>query len=209
MAKLHFCYASMGAGKSAHLLQTNFNYEERGMKCLLLTAAIDDRYGIGRITSRIGMSAEARIFGEADDLLESLVLPAIRDGISCVLVDEAQFLTPAQVWQLAEAVDRFDVPVMCFGLRTTFAGELFPGSAALLAAADELRELKTICSCGRKATYVLRKDEDGKPTFQGARIQIGGNASYLPVCRKHWMEAWISAGRPKIPGSDEVTAPPT
>jgi len=201
VAKLYFSYASMGAGKSAYLLQTNFNYTERGMTSLLLTAALDDRYGAGKITSRIGMEADAKTFAPTDDLLETFILPALREGVSAVLVDEAQFLQPEQVWQLAEAVDRFDVPVMCFGLRTSFTGDLFPGSAALLAAADQMREIKTICCCGKKATYVLRKDATGQPTFSGAQVQIGGNDSYLPVCRKHWMEAWIAAGRPRIPGT--------
>lgn len=196
MAKLHFIYSTMGAGKSSLLLQTDWNYRERDMACLLMTAELDNRYGKGKITSRLGISAEAETFRPEDDLMTRFLIPAAKAGIRCVLIDEAQFLTRQQVWNLAEAVDMLDLPVMAFGLRTDFQGKLFEGSAALLAAADELREHKTICGCGKKATYVLRQDPDGTPVFTGAQVEIGGNSRYLPVCRKHWMKAWIDAGRP-------------
>lgn len=198
MAKLHFIYSTMGAGKSSLLLQTNWNYMERGMSCLLLTAALDDRYGKGKITSRLGISADAEIFRPEDDLMTRFLEPAVRAGHRAVLIDEAQFISGSQAWALAEAVDMLDLPVMAFGLRTNFKGQLFEGSAALLAAADELREHKTICECGKKATYVLRIEPDGSPVFTGPQIEIGGNNRYLPVCRKHWMEAWIEAGRPPL-----------
>jgi thymidine kinase len=190
MAKLYFTYASMGSGKSANLLQARFNYLERGQKCLLLTAGIDDRYGKGQITSRIGISAEADIFSSESDLLEDFIRPAVADGVSAVLVDEAQFLTSEQVVQLARAVDLFDLPIMTYGLRTDFSGNLFPGSSTLLGLADVLRELKAICDhtdCGRAARMVLRKDENGNPTLTGNQVQIG-SSEYVPLCRKHWLE---------------------
>lgn len=196
MAKLYFTYSAMGAGKSSLLLQTNWNYRERGMSCLLLTAAVDTRFGTAQIASRIGISAPAETFSPEDNLMTRFLRPARERGDSCVLIDEAQFLTAGQVWHLAEAVDRLDLPVMAFGLRTDFMGNLFEGSAALLAAADNLREHKTICDCGRKATYVLRMDTNANPVFHGAQVEIGGNDRYIPVCRRHWMEAWIDAGRP-------------
>lgn len=186
MAKLHFIFATMGAGKSMQLLQTRFNYVERGMSCLLLTAAVDDRYGKAKITSRLGISAEAQIFHPGDNLMEKFLMGAGQAGISCVLLDEAQFLTWDQVRQLAEAVDILGIPVMAYGLRTDFRGELFEGSQALLALADELRELRTICHCGSKATMVLRKDAQGRPTLLGDQVQIGGNDTYVPLCRRHW-----------------------
>ena len=190
MAKLYFTYASMGSGKSANLLQARFNYLERGQKCLLLTAAIDDRFGKGQITSRIGISAEADIFSSESDLLEDFIRPAAEAGVSAVMIDEAQFMTSEQVLQLARAVDLFNIPVMAFGLRTDFRGKLFPGSATLLGLADVLRELKAICDhpeCGRAARMVLRKDETGTPTLDGDQVQIG-NSEYVPLCRKHWLE---------------------
>lgn len=189
MAKLHFIYATMGAGKSSLLIQAEFNYRERGMRCLLLTAAADDREGVGKIASRIGLSVDAEVFAPEDDLLETHLRRAARDGISCVMVDEAQFLTRRQVDELAECVDTLGVPVMCYGLRTDFRGELFPGSERLLALADELRMARTICRCGRIATMVYRTDSDGVPVFEGDQLQIGGNDRYVPVCRKHWAEA--------------------
>jgi thymidine kinase len=189
MAKLHFNFATMGAGKSMQLLQTRFNYYERGMTCMLLTAAIDDRYGTAKITSRMGISAEAQIFAPNDDLMTKFLLPAKEAEIACILVDEAQFLTWEQVHQLARAVDMLGIPVMAYGLRTDFRGKLFEGSEALLALADELREIRTICHCGSKATMVLRKDGEGCPTLEGEQVQIGGNDTYVPLCRKHWMKA--------------------
>ncbi|WP_118135904.1 thymidine kinase [Oceanicella sp. SM1341] len=191
MAKLYFHYSSMNAGKSAVLLQASHNYRERGMSTLLLTAALDDRAGTGRIASRIGIAAEAETFAPGDDLFARA---AAAPGIACVLVDEAQFLTEAQVWQLARVADDLGVPVMCYGLRTDFRGQLFPGSAALLALADSLREVRTICHCGRKATMVVRRDASGRAMADGAQVQIGGNDSYEPLCRRHWRAA-IAEGR--------------
>lgn len=188
MAKLHFTHAAMNAGKSSLLLQTNFNYGERGMRCLLLTAGFDTRSGTGKIASRLGMEAEAKTFEAATDLTPMLQ-EAADDKVACVLVDEAQFLSRAQVGQLCWAVDTLNLPVMAYGLRTDFQGRLFEGSAALMALADEIREARTICHCGKKATMVLRKDADGRAILDGPQVQIGGNESYESVCRKHWQEA--------------------
>jgi thymidine kinase len=193
MAKLHFIYSTMNAGKSTQLLATRFNYHERGMTCLLLTAAFDDRYGTAKITSRMGISAEAQVFNKDDDLLSKYLLSAKEAGIACILIDEAQFLTRQQVSQLAQAVDMLGIPVMAYGLRTDFRGYLFEGSEALMALADDLRELKTICHCGRKATMVLRKDENGRPTLEGDQVQIGGNDTYVTLCRQHWTKAHAEA----------------
>lgn len=189
MAKLYFHYSTMNAGKSTVLLQAAHNYRERGMVPYLLTAQIDQRAGEGRIASRIGIGQPADTFDTITDMFA--LLKARIDGgpVACVFVDEAQFLTEAQVWQLARAVDDIGVPVMCYGLRVDFRGQLFPGSAALLAIADEMREVRTICHCGRKATMVVRRDATGKATRAGAQVQIGGNETYLSLCRKHWREA--------------------
>ncbi|WP_323715572.1 thymidine kinase [Paracoccus aminovorans] len=187
MAKLYFHYSTMNAGKSTLLLQASYNYRERGMHTLLLTAALDDRTGQGVIASRIGISEPALGFAPDTDLFA-----LIRDeaaGAACIFVDEAQFLTPAQVWQLARAADDLGRPVMCYGLRVDFRGELFPGSAALLALADDLREIRTICHCGRKATMVVRQDAHGRALRQGAQVQIGGNETYVSLCRRHWRAA--------------------
>lgn len=189
MAKLHFHHAAMNAGKSTLLLQAAHNYRERGMATLLLTARIDARGGKGVIASRIGVSAPAETFDEATDLGEAVAARLARGPLACVLVDEAQFLTEPQVWQLARVVDDRGVPVMCYGLRTDFRGRLFPGSAALLALADELREVRTVCHCGRKATMVARLDAEGRFATEGDQIQIGGNESYVSLCRRHWREA--------------------
>lgn len=186
MAKLYFNYSSMNAGKSTILLQASHNYRERGMRTILLTAAFDSRAGIGRIASRIGIRSEAELFSADDDLFDLIETEHARDPVSCVLVDEAQFLSKDQVWQLAMVADDLGVPVMCYGLRTDFRGELFPGSAALLAIADSLREIRTICHCGRKATMVVRQDETGQVMAEGAQVQIGGNETYVPLCRRHW-----------------------
>lgn len=188
MAKLHFTHAAMNAGKSSLLLQTDFNYRERGMHCLLLTAALDTRAGVGTIASRLGMKAEAHTFAPDTDLT-GMLEKAAQDKVACVLVDEAQFLSRAQVGQLCWAVDTLNLPVMAYGLRTDFQGRLFEGSAALMALADEIREARTICYCGKKATMVLRKDADGRAILDGPQVQIGGNESYESVCRKHWQEA--------------------
>ncbi|MEE2774568.1 MAG: thymidine kinase [Pseudomonadota bacterium] len=188
MAKLYFHYSTMNAGKSTVLLQAAYNYIERGMKPFLLTAKLDDRAGKGRIESRIGIGQPANIFSNTDDLLRMLKKSTAKDHIDCVLVDEAQFLTKEQVWQLARGVDDLNLPVMCFGLRVDFRGELFPGSAMLLALADEMREVRTICHCGKKATMVIRKDRNGNTIISGEQIQIGGNETYVSLCRKHWRE---------------------
>ncbi|MBF9051270.1 thymidine kinase [Roseobacter sp. HKCCD9010] len=188
MAKLYFHYSTMNAGKSTLLLQASYNYIERGMQTYLLTANFDDRVGTGQIGSRIGISAEADTYTQADDLFAKIDTRLKQGPCACVLIDEAQWMTRDQVWQLARAVDDLGVPVMCYGLRVDFQGELFPGSAALLALADEMREVRTICHCGRKATMVIRVDESGKAITQGAQIEVGGNDRYISLCRRHWRE---------------------
>lgn len=188
MAKLYFSYSAMNAGKSTILLQASHNYRERGMHTLLLTAALDDRAGAGQIGSRIGLQAEALIFDETTDIDQLITAEHDRASLACVLVDEAQFLSADQVWQLAAVVDRLNIPVMCYGLRTDFRGQLFPGSAVLLAIADNLREIRTICHCGRKATMVVRQTETGQTVTDGAQIEIGGNDKYVSLCRVHWKE---------------------
>lgn len=187
MAKLYFHYSTMNAGKSTALLQASYNYRERGMSTMLFIAALDDRAGRGRIGSRIGLSSDADMFGPQDDLLARVSERHVSKPVHCVFVDEAQFLNDDQVWQLARVADRLGVPVMCYGLRTDFRGKLFPGSKALLAIADELREIRTICRCGRKATMVVRLGADGKVARQGAQIEIG-DQSYVSLCRRHWEE---------------------
>ena len=191
MAKLYFSYATMNAGKSTLLLQASYNYQERGMRTAIFIASFDDRAGAGRISSRIGLSSDAIAFDHTDDLYRHIeALKADGGGeIACVFVDEAQFLSEEQVWQLARVADRLHIPVMAYGLRTDFQGKLFPGSKALLAIADEMREVRTICHCGRKATMVVRLDTDGQPLRQGAQIQVGGNESYVSLCRRHWRAA--------------------
>ncbi len=189
MAKLYFNYSTMNAGKSTVLLQASHNYRERGMKTYLMTAAVDGRAGVGRIASRIGISEEADTFRPDDDVFAMIETRQKADQIACVFVDEAQFLSEDQVWQLARAVDDLKLPVLTYGLRVDFQGKLFPGSAALLALADEMREVRTICECGRKATMVIRQDEKGRAITEGAQVQIGGNETYVSLCRKHWREA--------------------
>ncbi len=189
MAKLYFHYSTMNAGKSTVLLQAAHNYKERGMIPYLLTAHLDDRAGEGRIASRIGIGEQADTFTAKDDLFSMLATRLDAGPVACVFVDEAQFLTKEQVWQLARAVDDLHVPIMCFGLRVDFQGELFPGSATLLALADEMREVRTICHCGKKATMVIRCSEDGTVLKEGAQVQVGGNSTYTSLCRKHWREA--------------------
>lgn len=189
MAKLYFHYSTMNAGKSTVLLQASHNYRERGMDTYLLTARLDNRAGQGRIASRIGIEADADTFDASDDLFEKIQKRLGQGEIACVFLDEAQFLTEDQVWQLARAVDDLGVPAMAYGLRVDFRGKLFPGSAALLALADEMREVRTICHCGKKATMVVRQGADGKAVREGAQVQIGGNETYLSLCRRHWREA--------------------
>lgn len=189
MAKLYFHYSTMNAGKSTILLQASHNYHERGMQTYLLTARLDDRAGPGRIASRIGIGTEADGFDASSDMFEKIKDRMDSGPCACGFVDEAQFLTPAQVWQLARAVDDLGVPIMCYGLRVDFRGELFPGSAALLALADEMREVRTICHCGKKATMVIRRGPDGRALTAGEQVVIGGNETYVSLCRKHWREA--------------------
>ncbi len=189
MAKLYFNYSTMNAGKSTILLQASYNYNEGGMDTYLITARLDDRAGAGKIASRIGIDAPSDRFAPQSDLFEMIRTRQGKGRIACVFIDEAQFLSKAQVWQLARAVDDLGVPVMCYGLRVDFMGELFPGSAALLAWADEMREVRTICHCGKKATMVVRQDESGRVLTGGEQVQIGGNESYVSLCRRHWREA--------------------
>lgn len=189
MAKLYFYFASMNAGKSTTLLQGDFNYRERGMATMLWTAAIDQRGQGFAIESRIGLGADAERFTAETDLYEAATRRHAEVRLSCVLIDEAQFLTPAQVWQCARMADFAGIPVLCFGLRTDFRGDLFPGSAALLGIADKLVELKGVCHCGRKATMNLRVDAEGAAIHDGAQTLIGGNERYVALCRRHFCEA--------------------
>ena len=186
MAKLYFYYSAMNAGKSTTLLQSSHNYRERGMNTLVLTPEIDTRESKGAITSRIGLSSEATNFNGTDDLYQLVERHHQATPIDCVLVDEAQFLTREQVRQLSDIADQLDIPVLTYGLRTDFQGKLFEGSQQLLAWADNLVEIKTICHCGRKATMVLRTGSDGQVIKEGAQIKIGGNELYVSVCRKHF-----------------------
>jgi thymidine kinase len=199
MAKLYFYYSAMNAGKSTILLQSSYNYQERGMHTLVLTPAIDTRAGVGRVKSRIGLEAAATVFSTDDDLHRIARRSHAERALSCVLVDEAQFLTRAQVWQLSDIADVMNIPVLAYGIRTDFLGNLFEGSQHLLAWADNISEIKTICHCGRKATMHLRVGPDGRAMHEGAQIEIGGNERYLSVCRKHFKtglgdEAARSAG---------------
>jgi len=186
MAKLYFNYSSMNAGKSTALLQANHNYLERGMKTKMFTFSGDNRYEENRIVSRIGIDADALPFYEDTDLFQSLIEDKDQIEIKCVLIDEAQFLTKKQVAQLGRIVDELDTAVLAFGIRTDFQGELFEGSKYLLAWADNLKEIKTICWCGRKATMVVRLDEEGNIVSQGEQLEIGGNEKYVPLCRAHF-----------------------
>lgn len=189
MAKLYFNFSTMNAGKSTVLLQASHNYRERGMQTYLLTANVDDRAGEGRIASRIGIGCAADTFIAGEDLYAKIAKRLKSGRVDCVFLDEAQFLEERQVWQLARVVDDLGVPVMCYGLRVDFRGKLFPGSAALLALADEMREVRTICHCGKKATMVVRQDETGRAMTEGEQVQIGGNETYVSLCRRHWREA--------------------
>ncbi len=188
MASLYFTYSAMNAGKSTSLLQVAHNYEEREQKVLLLTPAIDDRAGKGMIASRLGIDRSALAFTSGTDLAALIEARHGQQPIDCVLLDEAQFLTETQVWQLTDVVDRIDIPVMCYGIRTDAFGQAFPGSAVLLAVADKVSEMKTICFCGRKATMNLRIDDKGDAVKVGEQIAIGGNDRYISCCRKHWKE---------------------
>jgi thymidine kinase len=188
MAKLYFYYSSMNAGKSTALLQSSYNYRERGMQTLVLAPDLDNRYGIGKVTSRIGLEANATTFQQDDDLLTLISDRDAESTLHCVLVDEAQFLTKEQVHQLGEVTDTLDIPVLTYGIRTDFQGEPFEGSKYLLAWADNLKELKAICFCGSKATMIIRLDQDGNAITQGSQIVIGGNDRYVSMCRKHFKE---------------------
>ena len=188
MASLYFTYSAMNAGKSTSLLQVAHNYEERHQRVLLLTPAIDDRAGKGKIASRLGIDRGALAFTSSTDLSALIKARHQQQPIDCVLIDEAQFLTEPQVWQLTDVVDRVDIPVMCYGIRTDAFGQAFPGSAVLLAVADKVSEMKTICHCGRKATMNLRIDENGEAVKVGEQIAIGGNDRYIFCCRRHWKE---------------------
>jgi thymidine kinase len=189
MAKLYFHYSTMNAGKSTLLLQASHNYREGGMATYLITAQFDNRAGEGRIASRIGIGEPADTFAPSDDMYLKLQERLAQGPVACVFVDEAQFLSKDQVWQLARAVDDLKVPVMCYGLRVDFQGNLFPGSAALLAWADEMREVRTICHCGKKATMVIRRGPDGRALTAGEQVVIGGNETYVSLCRRHWRDA--------------------
>ena len=204
MAKLYFSYSAMNAGKSTILLQASHNYRERGMHTLLLTSSFDDREGKGRIASRIGLGMEAELFHPDTDLHAFIVAEHERNRVDCVFIDEAQFLSEEQVWQLARIGDEMGIPVMCYGLRTDFQGKLFTGSAILLAIADQLREIRTICWCGSKATMVVRLDGEGRIIEDGEQIVIGGEDKYVSLCRKHWARKQLGpAGNEPLPENDE------
>jgi thymidine kinase len=196
MAKLYFYYASMNAGKSTTLLQADFNYRERGMATMLWTAAIDDRYRAGTISSRIGLETPANLFDTGTDLEAAILEQHAQTPLSCVLVDEAQFLTRDQVFQLAAICDQHGIPVIAYGLRTDFQAELFEGSKWLLALADSLNEIKAVCGCGRKATMNLRVDAAGRVAREGAQTEIGGNDRYMALCRRHFMKAMRDGALP-------------
>lgn len=189
MAKLYFHFSTMNAGKSTLLLQASHNYREGGMQTYLITARLDNRAGQGQIASRIGIGEPADTFEPGEDMFTKIQARLAQGKLACVFIDEAQFLQKEQVWQLARAVDDLGVPVMCYGLRVDFQGNLFPGSAALLAWADEMREVRTICHCGKKATMVIRRGPDGRALKTGEQVQIGGNETYVSLCRRHWREA--------------------
>lgn len=188
MAKLYFYYSAMNAGKSTVLLQSSHNYREQGMDTILYAPSVDDRYGVGKITSRIGLSSDAHIIDQNFDIFTN-VQQALNSNIklACILIDEAQFLTKTQVLELTHIVDKLDLPVLCYGLRSDFQAEPFEGSKYLLALADNLVEVKTVCHCGRKATMNMRVDEQGNKVTSGAQIAIGGNDMYVATCRKHFM----------------------
>ena len=204
MAKLYFYYSAMNAGKSTILLQSSYNYRERGMNTLILQPEIDNRFGKGKVASRIGISADARTFTTADNLLSLIRGLSESKPVDCVLVDEAQFLTKLQVRQLSDVCDELGTPVLAYGLRTDFQGNLFEGSQQLLAWADTLTEIKTICHCGRKATMVLRIDAEGRAIKDGNQVQIGGNDRYLSVCREHFKQGLSARASNELPLLDDL-----
>lgn len=191
MAKLYFYYSSMNAGKSTALLQSSYNYKERGMNTLVMAPLLDDRYGAGKVTSRIGIESDATVFEKDDDLFAVVESRSSDEPLHCVLIDEAQFLTRDQVFQLSDVTDKLKIPVLAYGLRTDFQGEPFEGSKYLLAWSDNLKELKAICHCGSKATMVLRLDGEGKPVTEGSQVEIGGNDRYISMCRRHFKEEFF------------------
>ena len=191
MAKLYFYYSSMNAGKTTALLQSSYNYKERGMNTMVMAPLLDDRFGVGRLTSRIGIDAEATSFKKDDDLFKVVQSEINNRPLHCVLIDEAQFLTRDQVYQLSDVTDKLNIPVLAYGLRTDFQGEPFEGSKYLLAWSDNLKELKAICHCGTKATMVIRLDEDGNAVTEGSQVEIGGNDRYVSMCRKHFKEEFF------------------
>jgi thymidine kinase len=186
MAQLYFYYSSMNAGKSTHLLQSSYNYRERGLSTAIYTAKIDDRFAKGKVASRLGIDADAFLFDDDSNMLTEIKEKHDETKLDCVLIDEAQFLSTEQVKQLTDVVDLLHIPVLAYGIRTDFLGETFSGSAALLAWADKLVELKTICHCGRKANFVIRQDENGVPVKGGQQVEVGGNERYEPLCRAHF-----------------------
>lgn len=188
MAQLYYYYSAMNAGKSTTLLQSAYNYKERGMHVEIFTAALDDRYGVGKVTSRIGLQSEAKLFNETTDLWQTVTECQHTQKIDCLLFDEAQFLSKTQVKDLTRIVDKLNIPVLAYGLRTDFLGETFEGSHYLMAWSDKMEELKTVCHCGRKANFVARRDAEGKPVTEGAQVQVGGNDSYESLCRRHFSE---------------------
>ena len=195
MAKLYFNYSSMNAGKSTMLLQANHNYQERGMSTIIYTSSVDDRYGKKEIVSRIGLKAESNIFSSNTNIYEEVISFNKDKRVDCVLIDEAQFLSKDQVAQLGQIVDDLNIPVLTFGIRTDFKGNLFEGSEYLLAWADNLKEIKTVCHCGRKATMVLRLDKNGNVIEEGDQIEVGGNEKYVSICRKHFYEKNIGKSK--------------
>ena len=195
MAKLYFNYSSMNAGKSTMLLQANHNYKERGMNTVIYTSSIDNRYGKKEIVSRIGLKAESNIFSDSTDIYKEIINFNKEKKVDCVLIDEAQFLNKDQVTQLGQIVDELDIPVLTFGIRTDFKGNLFEGSEYLLAWADNLKEIKTVCHCGRKATMVLRLDKSGNVIEEGDQIEVGGNEKYVSICRKYFYEKNIGKSK--------------
>ncbi|HDS1451026.1 TPA: thymidine kinase [Stenotrophomonas maltophilia] len=196
MAKLYFYYSAMNAGKTTTLLQSAHNYRERGMRVAILTPRLDDRAGAGVVASRIGLRADGMAFDRDTDLQHWVEQNLAANGpMGCVLVDEAQFLTRAQVWQLSEVVDQLRIPVLCYGLRTDFRGELFEGSQYLLAWADEMQEIKTICHSGKKATMTVRVDEHGHAVKDGPQVEIGGNDRYVSVSRAEFKKITRGEGR--------------
>lgn len=204
MAKLYFYYSTMNAGKSSTLIQSSYNYRERGMNTLVLTPAVVTSLSGRKVSSRIGLTCEAIAFEHSDNLLEFIRRQHLSRPTHCVLVDEAQFLSKRQVQQLGDVADELDIPVLAYGLRTDFQGNLFEGSQYLLAWADSMIEIKTICHCGRKATMVLRTDSQGNVVRDGEQVKIGGNELYISVCRKHFRKRQPNRRQPQLPFDEQI-----